>query len=80
MNEYIDLYSISPTKVVKMVKKKSNFFRERNFEKKEWEKKETKKIEKKWHQMEISENSQRNLRKKIQFLFQFSDEKSDHQE
>ena len=75
MNEYIDLYSISPTKVVKMVKKKSNFFKEKDFEKKEREKKETKKIEKKWHQMEISINSQRNLRKKIQFLFQFADEK-----
>ena len=75
MDEYIDLYSISPTKVVKMVKRRSNFFKERDFEKKEWEKKETKKIEKKWHQMEISVNSQRNLRKKIQFLFQFADEK-----
>lgn len=75
MDEYIDLYSISPTKVVKMVKRRSNFFKEKDFEKKEWEKKEKKEIVKKWHQMEISVNSQRNLRKKIQFLFQFADEK-----
>lgn len=75
MNEYIDLYAISPTKVVKMVKLREKWF---NKEKKDSntnvsDNKNT--LEKKFHNFELSVNSRRNLRKKITYLFQFADEK-----
>lgn len=74
MNDYIEMFSISPTKVVSMYRKKSTLFRERNEQ--STEKNESKnKIVRKYHNFRISENSQRNLRKKIEYLFQFSTEK-----
>lgn len=76
MDDYIKLYAVQPFKITEMVRRKKTWFKNgvKN-DKKNVSKTEIKKLVKKFHNFELSENSRRNLKKKIEYLFAFSDEK-----
>lgn len=70
-----EMLSVSPSKICKTVSISKSYKNSLGY----WELKEQKKstgakngLKKQWHKMEISENSQRNLRNKVEWLFQYS--------